>query len=287
MQPLPKISIVTASFNSAHTIRDTIESVRRQDYPDWEHVVMDGGSTDGTLDILREYPHLIWVSERDQGHYHAMNKGIQRARGEIVNMLNADDCYRPGALRAVAEAFQAHPEWVALFGDIVYVNGQGTEIYRREEAIYDYRVLVHSGVCYVIHQTLFYKKSLHERLGWYDYQRYKNTCDYDFILKLGRAGWTVGHIPALLVDYRYHEFGQSADLRVTRNMQAEALMIRKEHGYSDSRWGRFVSNCYRLKRQWQKLRYRGRCDLISGRWILRKHMRAKTSFSSNIGLDKL
>ena len=159
MPALPKISVVTPSFNSVHTIRDTIESVRQQGYPNHEHFVIDGGSKDGTLDILKEYPHLLWVSEKDEGHYHAMNKGLQRATGEIVNILNADDCFRPGALQAVGRAFSEHPDWDGLFGDIVYVNGQGEEIYRREEAVFDYDVLRYSGVCYVIHQTLFVKKT--------------------------------------------------------------------------------------------------------------------------------
>src|ERR1043166_7972368 len=98
MSALPKISVITPSFNSIHTIRDTIESVRAQNYPDVEHIVVDGGSKDGTVELLKEYPHLRWVSEKDEGHYHAMNKGIQMATAEIVNILNADDCFRPGAL---------------------------------------------------------------------------------------------------------------------------------------------------------------------------------------------
>jgi len=208
----PKISVVTPSFNSSTTIRETIESVRGQDYPRWEHIVLDGGSTDGTLDILKEYPHLIWLSEKDEGHYHAMNKGIQRATGEVVNILNADDCYRPGVLTKVGKAFVAHPDWDGLFGDIVYVDGQGREIYRREEAKFDYNVLRFSGVCYVIHQTLFVKKTVHDRLGLYRHKEFLNCCDFDFILQLGRTGCQIGHLPELIVNYRYHEHGQSAGL---------------------------------------------------------------------------
>src|SRR5882672_8597262 len=94
----PKISVITPSFNSITTIRETIESVLKQDCQNWEHLVIDGGSKDGTVELLREYPHLIWISEKDEGHYHAMNKGVERAAGEVVTILNADDCYRPGAL---------------------------------------------------------------------------------------------------------------------------------------------------------------------------------------------
>ena len=287
MGDFPKISIITASFNSIHTIRETIESVRSQDYPHWEHLVMDGGSNDGTVEVLKEYPHLQWISEKDQGHYHAMNKGVARATGDVVNILNADDCFRPGTLRKVAEAFQAHPEWDGLFGDIIYVDGQGREIYRREEALFDYDVLRFGKVCYVIHPTLFVKKSLHDRLGLYRYQEFFNCCDWDFILTLGREKCQIGHVPAFLINYRYHEHGQSADLRVTRNMARESALILKEHGVPEGWRGALLRVYYRGKRQVQKLRYRGKCDLIPGGWILRKHMQEKTSFTSNVDIGKL
>src|SRR5262245_16470377 len=186
MSQLPRISVITPSFNSIRTIRDTIESVRTSDYPDWEHIVVDGGSKDGTVEFLKEYPHLRWVSEKDEGHYHAMNKGIAMAKGDVVNILNADDCLRPGALRVVGEAFAAHPEWDALFGDIQYVGSQGDEIYRRQEARYDFNVLRYGAVCYVIHQTLFVRKAVHDRLGVYRHKDFLNCCDYEFILRLGK-----------------------------------------------------------------------------------------------------
>lgn len=284
---LPKISIVTASFNSINTIAETIESVRTQDYPNWEHLVMDGGSKDGTLEILKKYPHLQWVSEKDEGHYHAMNKGIERSTGEIINILNADDCLTPGALRKVGEAFETHPDWDALFGDIIYVDGENQEIYRRREAKYDYDVLRFSGVCYVIHPTLFVRKAVHDRLGLYLHKEYLNCCDYEFILRMGKEKCRVGHVREFLIRYRYHEHGQSADRRITQNMARESLRIRKAHGMPEGFKGKFLGAYTRMKRQAQKLIYRGRCDVIPGAWILKKHMRDKTNFSSNIGLDKL
>ena len=287
MSALPKISVITPCFNSIHTIRDTIESVRRQEYPNLEHIVVDGGSKDGTVDLIKEYPHLRWLSEKDEGHYHAMNKGIGLATGELVNILNADDCFRAGALQAVGEAFVAHPEWDGCFGDIVYVDGAGQEIYRREEAKFDYDVLRFSGVCNVIHQTLFVRRALHERLGLYKHQEFLNSCDFDFILELGRAKCRMGHVRALLVDYRYHEHGQSADQRVTRNMAREGVIIRARHGVPDGVAGKVLRVVFRAKRQAQKLIYRGKLDLRSGSSILKKHMKPATSFTSNISMEKL
>src|SRR3954454_12100470 len=103
-----RISVVTPTFNGATTLRETIESVLKQDYSNWEHIVIDGGSTDGTLDIVRSYAHLQWASEKDEGHYDAMNKGIARASGDVVAILNADDTYRPGTFTKVANAFEEH-----------------------------------------------------------------------------------------------------------------------------------------------------------------------------------
>src|SRR3954470_7535542 len=107
----PKLSIITPSFNSIHTIRETLQSVASQNYPNLEHLVIDGGSTDGTLDVLREFPHVRWVSEKDEGHWHAMDKGIRMATGEAFAILNADDFYRPGVLQPVGEALAQHPAW--------------------------------------------------------------------------------------------------------------------------------------------------------------------------------
>ncbi len=286
MPDLPTISIITPSFNSRATLAETIASVRAQDYLRWEHIVVDGGSTDGTLALLQSFPHLIWTSEKDEGHYHAMNKGIARAQGEFIVILNADDCLRPGALHAVGQALASHPEWDGLFGDVIFVDAAGREIYRRAEAVYDYRILLY-GVDYICHQTLFVSKAVYERLGGYRHREFLNSADYEFKLRLGRAGCHIGHVPAYLVNYRYHPQGQSADLRVTRNMLREAVIIRREHGNPGGWRGRCWRICYKAKRQVQKLLTRGRCDFVPGTWRLRPHMRERTGFSSNAGLDKL
>ena len=286
MNPPPNISIVTPCFNSEATIRATIESVQAQEYRDWEHLVMDGGSTDATTKILAEFPHLQWISEKDTGHYDAMNKGIARARGEFIVILNADDCFRPQALTHVARAFANHPDWDALFGDVIYVDDEGREIYRRAEACYDYRVLLYA-VDNVCHQTLFVRRSIYEKLGNYRQKDFRNSADYEFKLRLGQKGCRVGHVPQFLVDYRYHTHGQSADLRITRNMIREAEIIKREHGHPGGVRGRLGKIFYKGKRQLQKLWYRGHCDLVPGTWKLRPHMKTQTKFSSNSGLDKL
>src|SRR5262249_53868479 len=143
------------------------------------------------------------------------------------------------------------------------------ELYRRVEAGYDYDVLRFARVGYVIHQTLFVRKAVHDRIGLYRHKDFLNCCDYEFVLRLGKHGCRVGHVPRLLINYRYHEHGQSADLRVTANMARETERISREYGCPDGWLGQVYRTGFRLKRQWQKLRHRGRVDLLPGSWILR------------------
>ena len=281
-----KITVVTPCFNSEHTIRETLESVARQTYPHVEHIVVDGGSKDATLSIVKEFPKIKWVSERDEGHYHAMNKGIAMATGEAIAILNADDCYCDGILGKVADAFAGHPEWDALFGDIIFVDGGGKEIFRREEARWDAQI-VRFGYGLANHQALFVRKRTYDQLGLLRHKDFKNCCDYDFLMRLATRKSKVGHIPEYVVRYRYHAFGQSADERIVANMARECDAIRKEYGQHTGWIGRQFFHYARIKRQLQKLFILGKCDLIPGRLLLRRHMQEKTTFSSNIGLDKL
>ncbi|HMR66226.1 MAG TPA: glycosyltransferase family 2 protein, partial [Anaerolineae bacterium] len=115
---MQKISIVTPSYNQADYLEATIQSVLAQVYPAVEHIVIDGGSTDTTLKILRKYERILqWLSEPDQGQAEAINKGFTKSTGEIVAWLNSDDIYLPGALHRVANFFSQHPEIDVVYGD--------------------------------------------------------------------------------------------------------------------------------------------------------------------------
>lgn len=280
-----KITIITPTFNSALTLRETLESVETQDHPDVEHLVIDGGSTDGTLEILKDFKRVDWISEHDEGHYHAMNKGIAMATGDVIGVLNGDDCYTPGTLSAVADAFGQHPEWDALIGDIIYVDGTGNEIFRRQEARWDPQI-IRLGFA-LNHQTLFVRRSTFKQLGPFRYRDFKNTCDYEFFMRLAHSGSRVGTVRRYVVRYRFHEFGQSADRRVADNMQRECEAIRREYGVPGGLVGKALEFYARGKRQMEKLIILGKVDLIPGRVHLRRHMRERTTFSSNIGVNDL
>ncbi len=130
MAELPRVSIVTPSYNQAQFLEQTIQSVLGQEYPNLEYMVVDGASIDGSVEIIRRYAARLawWTSERDSGQAEAINKGMQRARGEIVAWLNSDDAYLPGAIAAAVHAFAKHPEAVMVYGDMRAVDGRNRTI---------------------------------------------------------------------------------------------------------------------------------------------------------------
>lgn len=166
----------------ARFVRETIESVLSQDYPNIEYIVMDGGSTDGTIDILKRYEgRLSWVSEKDRGQSDAVNKGFQRASGEIFTFLNADDIYYPGAVRAAVEAFAEHPEAGVVYGDAWYTREDGSTISRYPVEPYDYETLGHR--CYICQPSSFIRTDVFRQVGMLNTDLHL-TLDYDLWLRI-------------------------------------------------------------------------------------------------------
>ena len=187
---LPSITIITPSFNAAGTIAGTLESVRAQAYPGLEHIVVDGGSSDGTLEILEAAPGVRYVSEPDRGLSHAMNKGIAMAAGEVVGELNADDVYEPGSLRAVGEAFRDHPSVEWLTGYCRIIDGDGLEIRRGVTAYKNALLRRYSAGLYLTHNFIsapatFFRRAALEGVGGFD-ERYRISVDYDLQLRLAQ-----------------------------------------------------------------------------------------------------
>ena len=130
--PLPLVSIVTPSFNQARYLEATIQSVLSQNYPHLEYIIVDGGSTDGSVEIIQKYENKLawWVSEKDQGQTDAINKGLAHAKGDILAWINSDDAYEAGALSSAVDFLQAHPENGLVYGDANYINEAGSVIGR-------------------------------------------------------------------------------------------------------------------------------------------------------------
>jgi glycosyltransferase involved in cell wall biosynthesis len=194
------ISIVTPTYNAAKTLARTIQSVRDQDYAPIEYIVVDGGSTDGTLDIIRDHAWMIarWVSERDKGIYDAMNKGIALATGEIIGIINADDHYLPGAIRAVVDATAQNPQADVYYGDILY-DCVYRPPYREQPTTQLNGAPLHA--VRVSHPAVFVRRNTYERLGVYDLS-YRLAGDYEFFYRLVKHGARFCYIPQTL-SYMY------------------------------------------------------------------------------------
>jgi glycosyltransferase involved in cell wall biosynthesis len=189
---LPSISIITPCLNAAATIEAALASVRNQRYPRLEHVVVDGGSTDGTLEILANAPDIRYVSEPDRGRADAANKGVALSSGEIVAWLNADDRYEPGALLAVGEALARAPDALWATGYCRIIDGGDREI-RRFVSAYKKLLLRHWSYGLYLTQNFiadpatFVRRNALEAVGQLD-ERYRISHDYDLWLRVGRLG---------------------------------------------------------------------------------------------------
>lgn len=199
-------SVVTPSFNQGPYIDATLRSVLEQNYPDLEYQVMDGGSTDQTVDILRRYDGRIkWVSQKDGGQSDAVNQGVARTSGQLIGWLNSDDTYCPGALVTVAEYFQSHPDVMLVYGDAEYIDATGRPITRcaHIEPFNGRRLLHYSD--FIVQPAAFFRREAFEAVGGLDVTL--NYCmDYDLWLKMA-ARFRIAYIPHTLARFRW--FGQN------------------------------------------------------------------------------
>ena len=218
--PLPRISIITPSLNQAEYLRSTIRSVLNQGYPSLEYIVVDGGSTDGSVEILHEYGSRLtrWISDPDAGQADAINKGLRLATGEWIAFQNSDDVYLPGALRAMAAMF-ADPSIDIITGHLLYMDA-GARIVDTHLVVPP-RLAFHASSGIQLHnQTAFWRRDLLERAGEMD-GRYNFSFDYDFFFRLLRASRGTGLIQRYTGAFRQHCNAKSSTI---------AERGRREHG---------------------------------------------------------
>ena len=204
MNKNPKISIITVALNSVRTIQDTIESILLQDYKNIEYIIIDGGSSDGTLEIIKSFGDKItyFISESDHGIYDGMNKGIKAASGDLIGILNSDDFYPNNfILSNVAKTFVSH-QCDAVYGDLVYVRDYDKNKIVRYWQAGDYSALKIKNGWMLPHPTFFVKRSIYDRFGLYNTDL-RSAADYEMILKLlYKQNISVKYIPMILVNMR-------------------------------------------------------------------------------------
>jgi glycosyltransferase involved in cell wall biosynthesis len=234
----PVVSIVTPSYNQGRFIRDTIESVLAQSYPRIEYIVVDGGSTDETVEILRSYGDRVrWVSEADSGQAEAINKGLRAARGEIVGYLNSDDVLLPGAIEQIVRYLRAHPECDLVYGDADYIDERGDVIGRYRTAPYSFHRLMED--CCICQPASFWRASASAVVGSFD-ESLQYALDYDYWIRLDRSGFVLQHLPVTLAQSRLH--ADAKTLRARREIYDEIFRVclarggYVSRGYVDGYW---------------------------------------------------
>lgn len=203
-RPLPRISLVTPSFRQADFIERTIRSVLAQEYPNLEYFVQDGGSTDGTVDVLQRYADRLagYDSRPDSGQSEAINRGFARTQGEIMGWLNSDDILLPGALACVADFFQRHPDVDAVYGHRVLIDENDREIGRWVMPAHDDAVL--SWADYVPQETLFWRRRIWDKAGGRIDESFRFAMDWDLLVRFREAGARFARLPRFIGGFRIH-----------------------------------------------------------------------------------
>lgn len=199
----PKITIITPNYNQDKFLERTIQSVLDQQYPNLEYIIIDGGSTDKSLDIIKTYePHLAaWISEPDRGQAHAINKGLKTSSGDWVGWQNSDDIYYEGAFEELAKATLCSNGVDLLIGDIMLINAQDQILRDVRYVKPTYRSLLAEGMV-IASQSAFWRRSVHTEIGYLD-ERYHCSFDYEWFLRLLRKS-RGRHINKCLGGFRLH-----------------------------------------------------------------------------------
>ncbi len=240
MTGLPKISVVTPSFNQARFLERTIRSVLDQGYPNLEYIIIDGGSTDGSQEIIRRYSSQVayWVSEPDRGQADAINKGLQRATGDWIAWQNSDDVYYPGAFAYLARASDRHREADLLIGNIMLIDEEDRVIRDIRYVRPTFESLLAEGMV-LTNQAAFWRRSVHQRIGLLK-ESLSCAFDYDWFLRLLEQGQGA-HVDCFFGGYRVH--GNTKTSLIAERCTEERKAVLGERGLPPLR-----IRYYRLRR---------------------------------------
>lgn len=230
---LPSLSVITPCYNSAGFVEDALLSTLGQQGVAVEHIVLDGASTDGTIAIVKRYPTVQWISERDRGQSDAINKGFLRATGDLVGWLNADDYYLPGGLEAIARVAHEHPEAEVIYGDCVFVDREGKILRSKVEHDFDPSVLMYFG-CYIPSTSTFFRRRLIDSGLLLDCE-HRVCMDFEYFARLANAGFRFHYVPRVIAAFRWHG-GNVSTVNVQRRAE-ERLRVQRRFasaGYSES-----------------------------------------------------
>ncbi|WP_377295832.1 glycosyltransferase family 2 protein [Rhizobium sp. SGZ-381] len=237
---LPRISLVTPSFNQASFVGKTIESVLSQGYPDLEYIVQDACSNDGSAEILGSFdgrPLEIHI-ERDSGQADALNRGFARTSGEIMGYLNSDDLLLPGMLHTVGTYFRDHPEVDVIYGNRLIIDEQGREIGRWILPGHDGQVLRH--IDYVPQESMFWRRRIWDKAGSRVDAGLRFAMDWELILRFADAGAVFRHVPRLIGVFRVHGAQKSQADFVRHGAHEIGTLRRGSYGATQGKMARLL-----------------------------------------------
>lgn len=220
-----KFSVITVSYNQGRFIRENIESVLRQGYANFEHIIIDGGSTDGTIAILKEYPHLNWVSEPDNGQSDGLNKGFRKATGDIIAWINSDDALAPGAMTAVNDFFKANPDKHVVTGNQIIIDGESNFMRRVPAEAFTAEHLMNERSS-VMQNSTFFRKEVLDTVGLLD-ETLHYAMDHELFLRIAKR-YTSYALPADLAYFRIWEESKTHTSQI--KFFREQLRLRRAHG---------------------------------------------------------
>ncbi len=253
LSPRPLVSIVTPSYNQARFLEETIQSVLAQDYAPIEYLIVDGGSQDGSLEIIQRYAHRLawWISEADNGQTEAINKGFAHAHGEVFAWLNSDDTYLPHAVREAVQYLQAHPEVGMVYGDANLINESGEVIGTFPARQTNYRRL-RRGYVHIPQQAAFFRASLWHQVGPLD-PTFFFAMDYDLWVRIAKIA-PIHYYPRLWANFRLHRAGKS--LLADEHCWPEMLRVHRREGGTWFSWLYFKAKIRPWVYAWLPLRLR-------------------------------
>lgn len=225
----PKVTIVTPSYNQCGFVEETIRSILLQGYPNLEYIIIDGGSTDNSVEIIKKYGQWLahWESKPDRGQSHAINKGWKRAAGDIIAYLNSDDTYEPGTLRIVAQYFAHHHEVDMVYGDCFQTDEHSKRLGPFFYKGFDPNKMLEDETWYIPQQAVFIKKAILLKVGFLD-ESLHYKMDRDLFIRIGMQG-IVKNIPVYLASFRTHPEAKSTPGNVHKALK-EFLRIRQKNG---------------------------------------------------------
>lgn len=247
----PRVTIVTPSYNQVEFLEETICSVLDQDYPNLEYFIIDGGSTDGSVEVIKKYSHRLsgWVSEKDDGQTDAINKGFSLATGDVFAWLNSDDTYHPGAIREAVAYLEAHPEAGMVYGDANLIDEESKVIGKFPARQTDYRRLMR-GYVHIPQQASFFRGDLWRRVGPLDPTFYF-AMDYDLWVRLSRLS-RLDYVPRLWANFRLH--GSAKSVASDDRCWPEMLRVHQREGGGRFSWLVFKAKIRPLVYGWLPLR---------------------------------